>query len=249
MHYLRKRILCGTLLSAVGLIVLLPSLAQASVSSGSARALLSASQSAVTREHSVHVVSISSSNPLGATPNVAATVAITTDAARAEGIQHVAYQQGTTSGQEIIEEVDGVGYFRGDAFTLQNFNGFSATAAASYAEVWLKVTKSDKAFAKLTSGLTISTIPAQMVLPQPQLLPASSPVGGTRVKQLRAVFSEPSGTVTGFLYVRSRGAPLPVEQMYMQNGGGHGTDVFSNWNRPVSLIPPTSSVPFSATGQ
>ena len=174
-------------------------------------------------------------------------VKIITDAARSDGIQRVTFQQGGTTGQETTEEMGGVGYFRGDAFTLQNFNGFSAAAAAKYASVWLRVTKSDSAFAKVTAGLTMSTMPAQLMLPNPRLV-GTTTLGGSRVRELRAVFTETSGTVTGLLYVRSRGVPLPVEQKFTQSSGA-GSDVFSNWNEPVTVTAPTSSVPFAATGQ
>ena len=174
---------------------------------------------------------------------------IVTDAARGEGIQRVTFQQMGTSGHETVEEIGGVGYFTGDAFTLENFNGFTAEAAQQYSGKWLKVTNSDAAFEKVTSGLSISSIPAQMVLPRSELLAHSTTIGGYSVKELRAVFKEPTGTVTGLLYIRSRGTPLPVEQTFTQQNGSRGTDTFGHWNEPVSVTPPTSSIPFSANGQ
>jgi hypothetical protein len=241
--------LCVTVTALASSGVLLPQLAQASTSSGGGAPLLAASKSAVTHENSVHVMSTASSDQLGATPNVQGSVTITTDAARNDGIQHVTFQQGATSGEETVEEVGGVGYFSGDAFTLENFNGFSSSAAERYTGTWLKVTKSDTAFSKVTSGLTMSSIPAQMVLPEPHLVPGSSTIDGYQVKCLQAVFHESTGMVTGRMYLRARGKPLPVEQTYTQKNGSVGTDVFSGWNETVTVVPPSSSVPFSSTGQ
>jgi hypothetical protein len=249
MRSLAKRSLRGTFVTAIGLAVLLPSVAQASVGTASGGPLQRASESAASHERSVHVVATTTGSEVGAASNALATIAIITDAARTEGIQHLTFEQGGTTGHEVIEVVGGIGYFKGDALTLQSFNGFTASAATRYAGMWLKVTKSDAAFSKVTSGVTMSTLPSQLNLPHPQLLSGLVTVVGYRVKELRAVFAEPTGTVTGTLYVRSHGAPLPVEETFVQTGGAHGSDVLTNWNERMTVTPPTSSIPFSATGQ
>jgi hypothetical protein len=244
-----KAALCVSAIAALGSAALIPEIAQAATANSNGSSLFKASESAVLREKSVQVVSTTSNNQLGATPNVAATVTIVTDAARGEGIQHISFEQAGSMGQETIELIGGAGYFRGDAFTLQNFNGFTASAAQRYAGTWLKVTHSDAAYSKVTSGLTIASMPAQMVLPQPQLLPSVSTLDGYNVRQLRSVFQESSGTVTGLMYIRSRGTPLPVEQTFTQQDGSHGTDTWSHWNEPVTIKTPVASTLFSATGQ
>jgi hypothetical protein len=50
--------------------------------------------------------------------------------------------------------------------------------------MWLKVTESDAVFSKDTSGVTISTLPAQLVLSHPQLLSGVTTVGGYSVKRV-----------------------------------------------------------------
>jgi hypothetical protein len=205
----------AAMISTLSLPIFVSSAAQASDSIQSGASLLRASESAIVHEHSVHVVSFQSginvSAKANAKANAKATVTIVTDAGTSEGIQRVTYGQGGTSGHETVEVIGGNAYFSGDSFILENFNGFSATAAARYADTWLEVTPAESAFANLTSAVTMSTIPAQIVLPKPQLLNGESTVAGTRVKAIRAVVSVSSGKETGVLYVRSKGIPLPVE--------------------------------------
>jgi hypothetical protein len=237
----------GTLLSAVTLSLLFPSAAQATATETGAT-LLSASESAVAHEDSVHVVSFQSGTNVSANASPNASVTIVTDAGSSEGIQRVAFTQGGASGHETVEVVGGEAYFSGDSFTLKNFNGFSAAAATHYAGAWLEVSPSDAAFTSLTSAVTMSTIPAQIVLPKPELLKGESTVSGIRVKAVRGVVSTHSGTETGVLYVRSAGSPLPVKLTSFLVHGGHGSDVFSRWNEAVTVTAPPSSIPFSSTG-
>jgi hypothetical protein len=237
------------MISALGIPALVSSAAQASGTSESGTSLLRASEAAIDHEHSVHVVSFQSGTNVSAKANANATVTIVTDAGISEGVQRVTYAQGRTSGHETVEVIGGDAYFSGDSFTLENFNGFSASAAARYAGTWLEVTPADSAFANLTSAVTMSTIPAQIVLPKPQLFNGESTVAGVRVKGLRAVVPVPSGKETGVLYVRSEGNPLPVELTLALVNGGHGSNVFSRWNESVTVTAPSSSIPFSSTGQ
>jgi len=239
----------AAMISTLSLPIFVSSAAQASDSIQSGASLLRASESAIVHEHSVHVVSFQSGINVSAKANAKATVTIVTDAGTSEGIQRVTYGQGGTSGHETVEVIGGNAYFSGDSFILENFNGFSATAAARYADTWLEVTPAESAFANLTSAVTMSTIPAQIVLPKPQLLNGESTVAGTRVKAIRAVVSVSSGKETGVLYVRSKGIPLPVELTSALVKGGSGSDVFSNWNETVAVTAPSSSIPFSSTGQ
>jgi hypothetical protein len=94
MHSLAKRSLRGTFVTAVGLTVLLPSVAQASIGTASGASLQSASESAASHERSVHVVATTTGNQVSAGSNALATITIITDAARTEGIQHLTFEQG-----------------------------------------------------------------------------------------------------------------------------------------------------------
>lgn len=237
------------MISTLSLLVFVSSAAQASATTESGASLLRASEAAIDQEHSVHVVSSQSGINVSAKANVKATVTIITDAGTSEGIQRVTYGQAGVSGHETVEVIGGNAYFSGDTFTLENFNGFSATAAARYAGTWLEVTPTEGAFASLTSAVTMSTIPAQIVLPKPQMLRGESTVAGTQVQGLRAVVAVSSGRETGVLYVRSKGSPLPVKLSSVMTNGGRGSVVFSKWNEPVTVTAPPSSVPFTSTGQ
>lgn len=239
----------GALVSAINFSLLLSSAAEVSAATGSGVTLLRASEAATAHEQSVHVVSFQSGTNVSANATVNATVTIVTDAGSSEGIQRVTFEQGGTVGHETVEVTGGEAYFSGDPFTLENFNGFSAAAAARYAGTWLEVSPSEGAFASLTSAVTMSTIPAQIVLPKPELLKGEATVSGIRVRGIRGVVSTHSGKETGVLYVRSTGSPLPVKSTSSLVNGGHGSDVFSKWNEAVTVTAPASSTPFSSTGQ
>jgi hypothetical protein len=194
-------------------------------------------------------VSIASSNEISPQSDLPATVTVITDAARAEGMQQVTYRQGGTSGRETVEEVGGVGYLKGDAFTLQYFNGFTAETADRYSDVWLSVTTADGAFAKLTSGLTMATLPEQLSMPGSTVIKGATTVSGQRVTKLTSTATISSHTVISYLYVRARGLRLPVEQTFKEAGIGSGSDRYSQWNKPVAVTAPTKTVPLSSTGQ
>jgi hypothetical protein len=246
---IRSGVVGGTLVSVVSLSLLLPAAAQATDATGDGATLLSASENAIAHEHSVHLVSFQSGTNVSANASPNASVTIVTDAGSSEGIQRVTFAQGGASGHETVEVAGGEAYFSGDSFTLENFNGFSAAAAAHYADTWLEVSPSDSAFTSLTSAVTMSTMPAQIILPKPELLKGDSTVSGIRVKGIRGVVSTHSGKETGVLYVRSTGGPLPVKLTSSLVHGGHGSDVFSRWNEAVTVTAPSSSIPFSSTGQ
>jgi hypothetical protein len=225
----------------------LQQLAAATTTPGNA--LLKASLTAFLQEHAVHVVSGESGSGIAASASQVATVEIITDAGNAEGSQQVTYHQGKTIGHEEILDIGGVGYLRGDAFTLQNYNGFTAKAAKRYASEWLSLKKSDQAFASVTSGVLISTIATQIDIPPPQLATGTQTLHGLKVKVLQATFqaSSNNGATTVNLAVRASGTPLPVQETI--DGPSTGAEVFSDWNELLHVSAPRFSIPFSSTGQ
>ena len=230
----------------IGSAALLPVLASvpadASSGPGSGSSLLKATITAVTHERSVHVVATTK----GRTANHAAlTVTIVTDAGASVGIQHITYAEATLTGHEIVEEVKGVGYLQADVFTLRDFNGFPASTATKYSMKWISVSKSDSAFSALTSGVLMSSMPTQVEMPNPKLIPGTQQVAGVTVRALRATVTQGSTTLTGTLYVRASGAPLPVEQRFTETTGSASVVNFGTWNEPVHVNAPPSSVPLS----
>ncbi len=210
---------------------------------------MKASLTALLQEHAVHVVSTESGSGVAASASQVASVEIITDAGTTEGSQQVTFRQGKTSGHEAILDVGGVGYLRGDAFTLQNFNGFTAKAAKHYASEWLSVKKSDQAFGSVTSGLLLATIATQIDIPPPQLVTGTQTLHGLKVKVLQATFqsSTNNGATMVNLDVRSSGTPLPVQETIA--GPSTGAEVFSDWNELVHVVAPRFAIPFSSTGQ
>jgi hypothetical protein len=217
--------------------------AGASSASSSGSSLMKKTLTAVGHEHSVHVAATTKTKTSAGKP-VALTIA--TDVGKAVGIEHVTFEQGGGTGHEIIEEVKGIGYLRGDAFSLQNFNGFPASDASKYKMKWISMTKSDSYFAELTAGLLMSTFPEEIKMPSPKLLAGTQKVAGVRVKALRSTVVSGSSKITGTLYIRATGASLPVGQKFTESGGSISAVSYSGWNESVRVSTPRSSVPLSS---
>ncbi len=111
---------------------------------------------------------------------------------------------------------------------------------------WMSISKADSGFASLTAGVLMPTIPSQIEMPSPKLLAGTEKVAGVTVKSLRTTVVQGSSTMTGTLFVRATGAPLPVEQKFERTGGGSIFVSFSGWNETVRVSAPRTSVPLSS---
>jgi hypothetical protein len=200
---------------------------------------------AVAHERSVHVVSTTN---IRNASGEHVTVTIVTDAGATLGIQHISYELAGRVGDEIVEEVKGIGYLWGGAFILQNYNEFPKSAANKYAMQWMSVIRTDSGFSTLTGGILMSTIPTEIEMPSPKLLAGIQKVAGVMVRVLRTSVTEGSSSTIGTLFVRASGAPLPIEQQFTHTGGGRVSVSFSRWNEPVHVSAPDSSVPLSSIG-
>lgn len=242
MHFLRS-LAALVIGSATVLLIVTSAPTDASTALSPGSSLMKATLSAIAHERSVHVVD---TTKIKNASGKQVTVTIATDAAATLGIQHITYELAGRVGDETVEDVKGVGYLRGDAFILQNYNEFPKSAANKYSMKWISVTKANSGFSALTAGVLMSTIPAEIEMPSPKLLAGIQKVAGIMVRVLHTTVTEGSSSTTGTLFVRTSGAPLPVEQQFTHTGGGKVIVNYSRWNEPVHLTAPDSSVPLSS---
>ena len=182
-----------------------------------------------------------------------ATVRIVTDAGNIEkevGDSHV--QQRGTSGHEVVEGIGGVGYFEGD----QDFHALELQwvlppqPTELLPSKWLSVMKTENAFASLTSGLLMSTIPAQIAMPSaPHLLAGTRTIDGQTVKGLQASAMSRICQSDGHSVCSGNGFTVACCGGYCDQSKSRDYATFSGWNEPVDMTTPSSSIPFSSTGQ
>lgn len=240
-----RRILASVFLSAMLLMLGLSSsvvLASASRSISGTN-VLNRCLRAAAEQKSVRAISVASGSGVGATSKTDAEVRLQTDASNGSGIQHVTFVQDNRTGYEIVVLLNNVGYFEGDAFTLDHFNGFSPSAAKRDAGSWISVPESNAAFASLTSSLTISSLVSQLKVPSP-ILAAGTRIAGASVTKILGSETEDGVKATFSLSCRAEGIPLPVEETIHSNEGDSNTS-FGRWSQPVHVTAPLHAISLS----
>src|SRR5258708_25200743 len=112
----------------------------------SPKAELAAMRSAVLRQHSVHYVSVNSA------PGYEDTAI--SDVGQGKGVQRITFTQQGETGPAQVRVVNKVAYIKGTVFTMHEFFGFPAPAAAAYAGRWISIPSSDHAFKVIADGAT-----------------------------------------------------------------------------------------------
>jgi hypothetical protein len=167
----------------------------------------------------------------------------------------------TTDGREVITagtlsiqaEVVGRGaYVKGNAGGLEDQMGLSAASAATYAGKWISISPTDAPYASITKAVSlegtlgdlkptgdltftgVSTHASQSVLGVKGGLPPGAAKGTTGSAVLYVSTSKPTVPIL-----------FDVEQ---DTSGTKESDVgtFSNWGKPLQLVAPAVTVPFSS---
>ena len=180
------------------------------------------------------------------TSNVAVT--LTTKAGKHDGLQSINFHVGTKDGQISIILVGTTVYIRGNAFGLQQYMGFSATAAQKEAGRWVSVAEPDATlvtiYEAVAAGLTVSSTVSELAMTGPLTQTAVKTVAGQHVIGIRGttlVNSEAPSTPQ-VLYLKSTGEHLPVEavQNYKDEAS---SELLGPWGRAPSAQAPTGAVP------
>jgi len=180
------------------------------------------------------------------TSNVAVT--LTTKAGKHDGTQSINFHLGSKAGQISIILVGTTVYIRGNAFGLQEYMGFSATAGQKEAGRWVSIEEPDATlvtiYEAVAAGLTVSSTVSELEMTGPLTPTAARTVAGQRVVGVRGttlVNSEAPSTPQ-VLYLKSTGEHLPVEAV--QNLKDEtSSEVLGPWGQAPSVQAPGGSVP------
>jgi hypothetical protein len=175
--------------------------------------------------------------------NGGARVTMVGDASRTAGIQRITLSKAGRTGHVTVLVVANTAYVHGDAFTLMNYMGFPAAAAATYAEKWLSLAHTAPDFRTVAADVRLdSSTLGELKMPSSVRIVGSSVVRGQRVTGLQATVHKAGLTGVETLYVRATGAPLPVENVLTRNGRLVVDIVFGGWGEPVHVSAPASAV-------
>jgi hypothetical protein len=222
------------LISSAGLLAAASAVAVSAFAAVSPVQLFSSALAAAHAQRSVHYV-MTQTSP-------GRTVTIVGDAAIDRGTQRITYRKGVHAGHVTVVVAANTAYVRGDAFTLTNYMGFPAAAAAAYAGRWLSLAHTAPDFKTVAAAVRLGSAIDQLKMPQPFTSTGAANVQGIPVAGIESQFSRGGQRITETLYVRATGSPLPVEQ----NARGATIQMkitLSDWNEPVEVSAPTHAVP------
>jgi hypothetical protein len=194
--------------------------------------LVSAALAKAHAQRSVHYVSSQASNGRAVT--------IVGDAATDRGVQHITFRRSGRVGHVTVLVVSNTAFIRGDAFTLTNYMGIPASAAAAWAGKWLSLAKSAPDYPTVSAAVRLGSTLDEVKMPPPFRTLGTSTRHGRRVVGIVSHFEHAGRTVTATLYVDTARS-LPVEQVD-RSGGITVTATFSRWNERVSVSPPASAI-------
>jgi hypothetical protein len=168
------------------------------------------------------------------------------DAAVDRGIQRITFRKGGRTGHVTVLVVANTAYVRGDAYTLQNYMGFKAPDAAEYAGKWILIPHDAGGFATVAAGVRLASTIDEARLPAPLVSVPATTVNGERVLGVASSRRVSGHTTTATLYIRAKGAPLPVVEVARQ-GSNSFKVTFSGWNERVRVVAPSHVVHLANT--
>jgi hypothetical protein len=206
--------------------------------------LLSASLAAARREAGVDWVGTSHVSDTSVT--------LTTKAGRQDGVQSINFRIGAKAGQVSIILVGTTVYLQGNVFGLQQYLGFSASAAQKETGHWLSIAEPDATlvtiFETVAAGLTVSSTVSELAMSGPLTETAAKKVSGQNVVGIRGTTLPDSETPSTpqVLYVKSTGEHLPVEavQLYKTETS---SEVLGPWGQAPPAHAPAGAVPFQVS--
>jgi len=231
------RILRPLLCACAGAIVFVPAAGSATSSPTN---LYTAMIAAGKKQESVHYTSIQ---------NVGTDrVVMSADVAATQGIQRIAYTKNGQTGHVLVAVTGGNAYVLGDAFTLVNYMGYNAAAAAAYSDQWIQIPPTDPDFKAVTANVTLPSSVGELDVPTPLVDSPSMEVNGRVVIGVMgtAPATSSSSSMIVSLYAGPAGR-LPFEEYVMQ-GNSQSTTRFSRWNERIKIGAPVNATPISDTG-
>jgi hypothetical protein len=141
--------------------------------------------------------------------------------------------------------IGGLSYVKGNSNGLQNLAGLSTTQANEAAGQWIEFSTDNSAFAPVVEGVRSSDIAAELALKGPISLRRTRSLHGEAVDALEGTQSVEKKTIHVVLYVRAKGAHVPVEEDSV-NSQGKATNaehiVYSKWGERVRPEAPRATI-------
>jgi hypothetical protein len=175
-------------------------------------------------------------------------VTLTTKAGRHDGVQSINLHVGTKDGQISIILVGTTVYLRGNVFGLEQYLGFSNSAAQNEAARWFSISEPDASlvtiYENVAAGLTVSTTVTELGMTGPITETAAKNVAGQHALGIRGT-TLPNSAIPStpqILYVKSTGEHLPVEavQTYKRETS---SEVLGAWGQAPSVRAPSGAAP------
>ena len=204
-----------------------------------------------------HYASVSSGT-VGGIPQM---VTQSGDAGNGEGVQ---FMTSVVGDNEVIVIGSKV-YMKANATMLENMLGYSVGEAAPYVDRWIAFSPSDSLYRTVGAGVTVGSIwgdssesPTDQLPQHPESVSGLSTLSGIPSESVRYALhgvQAASASYTGYETITfSANEPhLPsVLTEHLSGTTSHGASTatdrvtFTNWGHPVSVHPPTASIPFSA---
>ncbi len=145
--------------------------------------------------------------------------------------------------------VDGVVYFRGNAASLQDqLSVTSAATAASHAQRWISVQRSDGPYAALAAGITAGSALSEITI-DPQHAAQVRTAGRQLWRLTGSLGSQAGQTASGSARLDVGGrTKLPASYSATASSGGQQARsgfTFSHWGTTVTVAAPPGSVPYA----
>jgi hypothetical protein len=168
------------------------------------------------------------------------------DAGPASGVQEVLVGKGATRDSASLIVIGSITYLKGNAQSLEDLTGLSATQATANAEKWVQFATDSKVFAQVVAGVRSHDVAQELALKGPYTLGSESTLDGEVVDAIDGTqHFQGQKPVRSVLYVRAHGRHVPVEEDTVNakgkpNGVEHTT--YSNWGEAVRPQAPVASV-------
>jgi hypothetical protein len=176
-----------------------------------------------------------------------------TEAGNSLGVQQVAFADGTSKGDAVVQLVDRTAYVRGDVIALVGFLGFTTAEAPKVANKWIAITSGAPDYLTITAGLTVASTMDELAMTSSGLkLGPDRTVDGSKALSLEGqTVATPTAPASGqTLYVAATGKPLPIEAVQSAPVGkavGKATVKILGWNAAIQVGVPSSALKFSAS--
>lgn len=152
---------------------------------------------------------------------------------------------GGSMGEVIAFDSQNMAYLKGNEVGLKNYFGFPPSAAAKYAQEWMKAVPSDEAWSNIVGSTTLKTdFDTDLRIVDPVLSSRYVTINGIRAYEISGTGASSANTpaTSVKLYVSDTRKSLPLRLIEVAKGVAATID-WSKWGEELSLEAPSKFVP------